>query len=111
MTEWHQQKGWKATVARVRPHMAALVASGQARCIDCGRVIDPSDRWAIGHVVSVVQARAAGWPDEQINSPDNLGPTHHGKGKGKACNQSAGAKLSHQTRRANQQERDGYPRW
>jgi hypothetical protein len=111
MTSEHSSPAFTRAKRRVLPHLRQLVASGEARCIDCSRPIQPGEKWAVGHIVAVAVARAQGWPDEAIHSADNLGPTHHGTGKGRNCNTSAGGKLPHQLRQAARADNERLPKW
>lgn len=93
MTAHHRTPEWGATTRRMRPIIKAALP---ARCVDCGRLIYPEQKWQVGHIVSAAHGIRAGWTTAQINDPSNLGPTH-AKGPGqKACNQIAGGKLGAQ---------------
>jgi len=90
MSAHHRTPEWQRTTRANRPRIAKTLP---AQCIDCGRVIHPTDRWQVGHIVPVAIAKAQGWTVEQINHPSNLGPTHAKAPGQRACNQIAGGKL------------------
>lgn len=84
MSAHHRTPQWQTIVRVHRPRIKATLP---AQCIDCPGVVMPTDRWQVGHRVSVAEAKAMGWSRQQIDHPSNLGPTHS------KCNQSAGGKL------------------
>lgn len=90
MSEHHRTPEWQRTTRANRPRIAKTLP---AQCIDCGRVIHPTDRWQVGHRTPVAVAKAQGWTVAQINHPSNLGPTHAKAPGQRACNQIAGGKL------------------
>lgn len=109
MTQHHRTKEW-ATVTRImRPRLQALINSGTARCIDCGRPIQPGEMWQVGHIVSATEAKAAGWTTAQINAATNLGPSHSGAGR--RCNQRGGGKLGAAKVNAKRKEDARLPKW
>jgi hypothetical protein len=100
MTEHHRTSEWAKTVRTNRPRIAATLP---APCIDCGRPVQPGQKWQVGHIVSAMEGKRMGWTTAQINAPTNLGPSHTKAPGQKACNQIAGgrlgAKASNQTKR------------
>jgi hypothetical protein len=44
------QRGYGGRHQRIRRGLARWVASGQATCARCGRVIRPDEAWDLGHV-------------------------------------------------------------
>lgn len=90
MSEHHRTPQWQ-TITRV--HRPRIKATLPAACIDCGRAVMPTDRWQVGHIVSVVEGKAMGWTRQQLDHPSNLGPSHAKAPGQKACNQIAGGKL------------------
>jgi hypothetical protein len=99
-------------VARImRPRFEAEIAAGGARCIDCGKSITPGQAFAIGHIVSVAEAKASGWPPEAIHDPSNLGPTHHGTGRGLNCNTSQGGKLGRSIQTTTRKQDQRFLNW
>jgi hypothetical protein len=111
MTAHHRTPEWSKTTRTIRPRLQASINAGGVACIDCGRPVMPGQRWQVGHVVSVVQARAAGWSVAQMNDPSNLGATH-AKGPGqKACNQIEGGKLGAAASNKKRKEEKRFPNW
>ena len=108
MSEHHRTSEWAKARATNRLRIAATLP---APCIDCGRPVLPDQKWQVGHIVSVVTARAMGWTTMQMNHPSNLGPTH-AKGPGqRACNQIAGGKLGAAKTNEARRAKDRRPNW
>jgi len=107
----HTGPSWKRTVAIMKPRLQAEIDAGQARCVNCGRAILPGQKWAVGHIVDAAVAVASGWPRDAIDSPDNLGASHHGKGAGLNCNTKAGGQLSQAMSRDKRTEEKRFTKW
>jgi hypothetical protein len=111
MTAHHRTPEWSRTTRAVRPRMQAAIDAGSAACIDCGRPIFPGQRWQVGHIVSVAQAKAQGWTVQQMNAPTNLGPSHAKSRGQKACNQIAGGKIGAAISNQKRNEQKRQPNW
>jgi hypothetical protein len=111
MTAHHRTPEWSKTTRTMRPRLQAAIDAGGARCIDCGRPIVPGQRWQVGHIVSVAQAKAQGWTTQQINAPSNLGPSHAKSPGQRACNQIAGGKLGAAASNKKRNEGKRLPSW
>ena len=112
MSAEHRTAEWAAVRRRARP---IIEASLPAPCVDCGGPVLRSQRWQVGHRVSVAVAKQQGWPLSRIHALTNLGPSH-AKARGqRACNQIEGGKLGAQIRndrrRAQRAARTGLPGW
>jgi hypothetical protein len=102
MTQHHRTAEWKAFTARMRPRIAASLPRP---CIDCPRLVLPTDTWHVGHITAVATAKKLGWTTAQINSPQNVGPSHA------HCNTSTGGTLGAKTANANRKAARRMPRW
>lgn len=89
----YRRPDWRAAVTHWR--------TGPGRhqpCARCGKAIDRRPRatgpWAldVGHIVSVLTGRAAGWTDAMLNALTNTQPEH------RRCNRQHGARLGNRTR-------------
>lgn len=96
MTDHHRTTEWARTTRIMRPRIEAQLP---LPCVDCGRPVHREQKWQVGHIVPVTEAKRMGWSTAQMNAPTNLGPSH-AKGPGqRACNQIAGGKLgAHHTK-------------
>jgi hypothetical protein len=88
VSEHHRTGSYSAVAKRVRPIMQAQVNAGQVMCRRCLKPITSQQQWDVSHIVDAAVALASGWPEEAINSVDNLESQHRG------CNRSAGGRLS-----------------
>jgi len=102
VTEHHRTSEWSKVRALNRPRIAATLP---APCVDCHRLVSSEQIWQVGHIVSVVIARAMGWTTLQMNHPSNLGPSH------RRCNASAGGKLGAAKVNAAKRAKDRKPSW
>jgi hypothetical protein len=71
----------------------------------------PDQRWQVGHIVSVAQAKSNGWTIAQMNDSSNLGPSHTKSPGQKACNQIAGGRIGAAKTNAKRREDKRLPHW
>jgi hypothetical protein len=117
VSDFHRTREWAAFRARMKPRLAAEIEQGQGQCINCGGFIPPgtpSTWWQVGHRVDVAKLLAAGYEHYEINTPENVGPSHS-KASGRACNQiaggAAGAASTNAKRKSKAQEEGGHFKW
>jgi hypothetical protein len=84
VSEHHLDASRRRVTYVQRPRIAASLP---APCVECRRPVLDSQRWHVGHIVSVAIATRMGWSREQINDPANLGPAHS------QCKLKAGGRL------------------
>lgn len=84
---------------RVQRNRAVVRAQLPAPCTKCGGVVTDQMRWHADHIVSRWEAEQAGWTQQQIDSPTNLGACHG------SCNEKDGARLGNKARARDAQAR------
>lgn len=98
MSQHHKREGWATVSARYRKSIEATLP---APCVDCPGIVQPGERWDVGHIVGIF--------DGGSHDRSNLGPSHL------RCNRSAGgkigARLVNQRRAAASAESKGIRPW
>lgn len=81
MTSRHRSPEYLKNARIVRASLAARIDLGHLiPCVDCGRPIQPDQRWDVGHIVPASKGGS--------NGLDNLGASHR-----YACNRAAGGRM------------------
>lgn len=95
MSAIHRSSAWAKFTRKARPIIARTLP---APCVECGRPINPGERFHIAHIV----AHAID-PTQPINLA-HVGPGHP------HCNITAGAKLGRQRQLARQRQDNRLPK-
>jgi hypothetical protein len=108
VSDFHHSPSFTAIRRKLHPE---YVAALPLECIDCHRPINPGQSVQVGHRFAAALALRAGWSEAEINSRENLGPSH-GKSLGqRGCNQSAGAALGNRLRATDRRAANRMPNW
>lgn len=75
MSQHHARTGHANRSKALRPGIAATLP---APCVECGRAVQPEDRWHVAHILAAV--------DGGRTTVDNVGPAHAD------CNMRAGGR-------------------
>lgn len=72
-----EQRGYDATHRALRRHWSPRVATGNVPCWRCGELIEPGERWDLGH--------------DDADRSKHRGPEHASR-----CNRSAAGRKAHE---------------
>jgi hypothetical protein len=94
MSKHHRAQQWTTHAPKLKVKHAAMLPQP---CVECGRVVLPTDAWQVGHR----QAAALGGQPTMANT----GPVHT------ACNRKAGGRLGAQITNAKRAQSKGIRPW
>jgi hypothetical protein len=109
MSAHHRSASYVAASRIMRPRIQTEIDAGGSPCVQrpcrMGGYVTPGQPWDLGHIVGVLEGRAQGWTEGQINAHSNLGAAHRHE------NRSDGGRQGAAQQSSQRQKAQRFPQW